>query len=134
MVRVITQRGYAALLQDDLLLAARLFSESIDRARSRHHTLVLLGALAGLAGVALARGQAGRAAQLLGAIEATRATVGIKRWDAWLHAERITADTRAALAPAAFEQAWAEGRALPLEEAISEALTVADEVATGAAS
>ena len=32
--------------------------------------------------------------------------------------------------PAAFEQAWAAGRAVPLEEAITEALTIADEVAT----
>ena len=37
--------------------------------------------------------------------------------------------TRAALPTAAFEQAWAAGRAVPLEEAITEALTIADEVA-----
>ena len=87
--------------------------------------------MAGLAGVALARGQAERAARLLGAIEAARDPWGCKRIDNWLHAERITADTRAALPPAAFEQAWAAGRAVPLEEAITEALTIADEVTTG---
>ena len=30
-----------------------------------------------------------------------------------------------------FEQAWADGRAMPLEEAITEALAIADEAATG---
>src|SRR4029450_7864720 len=53
IVRVITLRGEAALLQDDLPLAARLFKESIDDARDLHHTLALLSAMAGLAGVAL---------------------------------------------------------------------------------
>ena len=44
--------------------------------------------------------------------------------------ERITADTRAALEPAAFERAWETGRLLPLDEAVAEALAVADEVLT----
>ena len=78
--------------------------------------------MAGLAGVALALGQAEEAARLLGAIEAARDAVGMRRMDNWLHAERITADTRAALEPAAFERAWATGRPLPLEEAVAEAL------------
>src|SRR5262249_12688723 len=54
IVHVIALRGYAALLQDDLPLAARLFAESIARASNLRHTQVLLGAMAGLAGVALA--------------------------------------------------------------------------------
>ena len=130
VVHVINLRGHAALLQDDLRLAARLFAEAIERARGFQHAQSLLGAMAGLAGVALARGQAERAARLLGAVEAARATVGMRRRDNWLHAERITADTRAALPAAAFEQAWAAGRAVPLEEAVTEALTMADEAAT----
>ena len=78
VVPVINLRGYAALLQDDLPLAARLFAESIERARSLRYTMALLDAMAGLAGVALARGQAKRAARLLGTIEATRASVGMQ--------------------------------------------------------
>ena len=54
----------------------------------------------------------------------------MKRPDAWPHAERITADTRAALEPAAFERAWETGRLLPLDEAVAEALAVANEVQT----
>jgi hypothetical protein len=44
--------------------------------------------------------------------------------------ERITAGTRAALDAAAYERAWAAGRLLPLEEAVAEALAVAEEVLT----
>jgi hypothetical protein len=56
--------------------------------------------------------------------------VGFKRWDNWLHAERITAETRSALEPAAFARAWSTGGALPLEEAVTEAVTIANEVIT----
>jgi hypothetical protein len=78
----------------------------------------------------LARGQAARAARLLGAMDAARATVGMRRWDNWLHAERITADVRAAMQIAAFEEAWSAGRALPREETITEALALAADAAT----
>jgi hypothetical protein len=109
-----------------------LFTEAIDGSRNLHLNHSLLGAMAGLAGVSLAHGQAARAARLLGAIGTARDAVGMKRVDGWLYAERITADTRAALEPAAFERAWSTGRALPLEEAISEARTIAEEVGTSA--
>jgi len=86
--------------------------------------------MTGLAAVTLALGHAAQAARLLGAIEAARDAVGIKRVDNWHHAERITAETRAALEPAAFERAWETGRLVPLEEAVAEALAVAGEVLT----
>jgi hypothetical protein len=130
VVLVINLRGHAALLEHDLRLATRMFTEAITVARELHQAHTLLGALAGLAGVVLARGQAERAARLLGAMAAARATVGMRRWDNWLHAERITAETRAALPTAAFERAWAAGRALPLDEAITEALAMTDATAT----
>ena len=88
--------------------------------------------MTGLAAVTLALGHAAQAARLLGAIEAARDAVGIKRVDNWLQAERIMAETRAALEPAAFERAWSAGRALPLEVAMTEALLIADEVTTSA--
>jgi predicted ATPase len=124
--------GYAALRQQDLPRAARLFAEALDRARDRQHMLSLLSAMVGLAGVAVTRGQADRAARLLGAIEAAQKAVGIKRGDNWLHAERITAETRAALEPAAFERAWSAGGALPLDEAVAAARTIANEVSRSA--
>jgi predicted ATPase/DNA-binding XRE family transcriptional regulator len=126
IVDVNNLRGFAALLQDDVLLAARLFAESLERARSLHLTMMRLGAVAGLAGVALAHGQAGRSARLLGAVEAARKSVGMK-YLTW-HSDRIRAQTRAALPAAAFEEAWSAGGAMPLEEAITEALVLADEL------
>jgi non-specific serine/threonine protein kinase len=132
LVVVINLRGYAALRQGDLPSAARLFRETIDVARNLPHTQSLLSAMAGLAGVTVADGQAAQAARLLGAIEAALGAAGMIRVDNWLQAERITADTRAALEPAAFERAWGTGRALPLEEAVAEARTIADEVITSA--
>jgi hypothetical protein len=131
-VPVINLGGHAALKQDDVPLAARLFTEAIEVGRSVQHTAAFLGAMAGLAGVALARGQAPRAARLLGTVAVARATLGMRRWDNWLHAERLTSETRAALPAADFEQAWAAGRTIPLEEAITETLTIADEVTTNA--
>ena len=105
IVLVIILRGHAALRQGDLARAAGLFAEGVTDAKGLHHTPALLGAMAGLAGVALVRGQAERAARLLGAIEAERESVGIEHIRSWLHAEKIAKNTDAALEAAAFEQA-----------------------------
>jgi predicted ATPase/DNA-binding XRE family transcriptional regulator len=127
VVIAIAQRGHAALWQGDLPGAAHWFTESIHQARTQHQTRTVLSAVTGLAGAALARGQAKRAARLLGAVEAAREALGLIQVHHPHHAERITADTRAALEPVVFAQAWATGRNVPLEAAISEALTIADE-------
>jgi predicted ATPase/transcriptional regulator with XRE-family HTH domain len=127
IVLVIILRGYAALRQGDIARAADLFAEGITDAKGLHHTPALLGAIAGLAGVALERGQAERAARLLGAIDATRESVGIERIRSWLHAERIAKDTHAALEATAFDRAWSDGRTLTLEETITEGLALANE-------
>jgi hypothetical protein len=129
---VLNQRGHAALAQRDLPRAAGCFTESITVARTIQQTRTILGAVAGLAEVALARGQTERAARLLGAVEAARETLGMGRIVQKHHGERITADTRAALEAADFERAWSGGRVLTVEEAVAEALGIVDEVATGA--
>jgi DNA-binding CsgD family transcriptional regulator len=106
-------------------LAAGLLTEAIVSAKGLLHAEALLGAMVGIAGVALTRGQAAQAARLLGAIEAARDEVGMRRASNWLHAERITTDTRAALGAKAFAEAWSLGRLLTLEEAVSEAFALA---------
>jgi predicted ATPase/class 3 adenylate cyclase len=131
---VLNQRGHAALAQGDLPRAAGCFAESITEARSTQQTRTILGAVHGVAGVALALGQAERAARLLGAVGAARETLGMGRITQKHHGERITADTRAALEAAAFEEAWSAGRLLTLEEAVAEALAIADAVVTEAKS
>jgi ATP/maltotriose-dependent transcriptional regulator MalT len=131
---VLNQRGHAALAEGDLPHAAGCFTESITEARSTQQTRTILGAVHGLAGVALALGQAERAARLLGAVGAAREALGMGQITQKHHGERITANTRAALEVADFEAAWSAGRMLTLEEAVAEALAIADVVVTEAKS
>jgi predicted ATPase/class 3 adenylate cyclase len=74
--------------------------------------------------LARARGDASRAARLLGAAEALREVAGA----AMLAIERAEYDAelarlRAALAPAALAGAWADGRSLTMDEAVALALS-----------
>jgi predicted ATPase/transcriptional regulator with XRE-family HTH domain len=118
------ERAHAALTQDDPVLAARLFTETIVMAQEIGVERIVLGALAGLAGVALALGQPRRAVRLLGAMEAARESSGAGRiGDAW-HAERILAAARTSLPEPASAAAWEEGRALRFAEAIADATAI----------
>ena len=129
---VLNQRGHAALAEGDHRRAANCFTESITVARANQQTRAILGAVHGLAGVALALGQAEQAARLLGAVEAARETFGMGRISQKHHGERITAATHASLKAANFEAAWSVGRLLTFEEAVAEALAIADVVVTEA--
>jgi predicted ATPase/class 3 adenylate cyclase len=74
--------------------------------------------LVGLAGVARLKGDAGRAAKLLGAAHSVLAPGGGRLWPADERTRsRIHARTRGDLGEAKFEDAFAAGGALPLEEA-----------------
>ena len=130
VLNVNNARGHAALRQSDLPLAVRCFTENIDEARKRQDTRTILGAVVGLAGVALALHQAERAARLLGAVEAARERAGVVHIVGSIHVERIELAIRAAVDPAAFERVRLAGRSLTLEETVVEALEVADEVLT----
>ena len=127
-VIVIGFRGYAALWQGDLPGAARWFREAVDVAQSIQQMRTLLSAVTGLAGVALALDKAEQAARILGAVEAGQEAQGLPRIFNAHHVERVLARTQAALEAAVYERAWAAGRLLKLDEAVSEALGVADEV------
>jgi DNA-binding NarL/FixJ family response regulator len=115
------ERGHAARMQGDQVLAARLFAESIAVAAEIGSDRILIGAVAGLAGVALARGQPERAVRLLSAVEAESETSSVGRIAHAAHTERITAEARTALAEPAFAAAWDEGRALPFADALADA-------------
>jgi hypothetical protein len=83
---------------------------------------MLVVSLAGLAGVAGMQEQPVRAARLFGAAEAlgeagSRPGIGHP-----IEVERNVALARAQLDEATFSAAWAAGRAMPLEQAIAEAL------------
>jgi predicted ATPase/DNA-binding CsgD family transcriptional regulator len=119
------ERAHAARMQGDQVLAARLFAESIAVAEEIGSERVRMGAVAGLAGVALALGQPERAVRLLGAVEAEGETSGVGRFSHAAHTARITAEARTVLPEPVFVTAWEEGRHLPLADAVAEALAIA---------
>jgi hypothetical protein len=88
--------------------------------------------LEGLAKVAVAQGCPDQAARLFGVAQALRARIGVPvapvdRADY----ECNLAATRAALGETAFDAAWAAGQALPLDQAIAEAVAGADHQGQG---
>jgi len=115
------QRAHAALTQHDLPLAAQLFLESLAAEREIANEWLALGAAAGLAGIAWRRGQAERAARLLGAIAATQEHTRIARVAHSLHAERIVAGVRGDLGATAFAACWQAGTAMAYRELRAEA-------------
>ena len=124
LAHVLGRRAHAARAQGDPGLALRLFGESIAAARQIGAERIVLGAVAGLAGVALDLGQPARAARLLGAVATAREAHGLVRIAHALHADLIEADACARLGEQAFAEAFAGGRALPYAAAVAEALAI----------
>ena len=87
--------------------------------------------LLGIGGVASAVRQAERAARLLSAAETLLDSIGLSL-AAWPEVradyDRYVAVARAHLSEEAFAAAWAVGRTMTIEQAIAEALAVADAV------
>jgi predicted ATPase len=79
--------------------------------------------LDGLARIAIEGRDAARAARLLGAAEAVRETIGVQVWnvDQSTHASLI--EKTKSQAGASFDQAWLEGHAMPIQQAVEAALT-----------
>lgn len=112
--------------QRDWPRAAALSAESLALLRELGDTRGIATELEDLAGILGAHGQPVWAVQLLGAASMLRETIGAPLPPA-LHAgyQRTVAIARAGLDEAAFATAWAVGRALTLEQAVTTALTVA---------
>jgi DNA-binding CsgD family transcriptional regulator len=107
--------------------AAALYHESLDRWLGRGNQLGTVEILTGLARL-VAKGSPEGATRIFAAAEATQARVGLTLAPA-LRAknERALAATRAAIGEEVFAAAWAAGQDLPLEQAIVEAQTAAEE-------
>jgi tetratricopeptide (TPR) repeat protein len=110
--------------------ACALYQESLAQRREAGHQIALAQSLEDFAVLAGREQQAGypreawvRAIRLLGAAEAFCETLGARPPVTGVQEyEQTVAEGRAALGAAAFAAAWAEGRAMSLEEAIREAL------------
>jgi len=121
--------GEVFLTRGDVRRAAREYGAGLrllSRIGYKDHQMMTLNALA----VAGAEGRPRQAARLLGGSEAAQEAVGLVLERRILaQTEQAVAHLRAALEPAVMAAAWAAGRALSLDEAVIEALALADELA-----
>jgi predicted ATPase/DNA-binding XRE family transcriptional regulator len=105
--------------------AAHLFGEGLSLSAEVEDHSSLAYYLQGLAAIAASEGELVRAARLWGAAEALLETTEIVAYahapDRSLYQSQVAA-AHERLGEAAWEAAWAEGRAMTLEEAIAEAL------------
>ena len=109
--------------QGDLISAGLFHKESLKLWWELGSKRSIGFSLEGLAGLAVAQGEAERAARLWGAAKGLREMIGSPLPPSE-HAryERTVAAARSQLSEAAFEVAWAEGRVMALEKAVTYAL------------
>jgi hypothetical protein len=120
--------GWVALLRDESERARTLYIESIQLRLDTGDNLGAPDDLEGLACVAAAGGEAKRAARLFGASEALPEAMGTppESGERALQ-EPYHAAARSQLDETSWQEAWAQGRAMTLEEAISYALEEEEE-------
>jgi non-specific serine/threonine protein kinase len=111
----------AARHRGELSRATALYAEALALRWDHGDKVSVAGCLRGLALVAALARQHERAVRLFAAHEALRAAIGAGGSRSAADAA-ILAEAREALGPAAFERAWSAGRALPLPDAVDEAL------------
>ena len=126
--------GTVALRASDYQQAAALYQQSLALNRAQGYRAGIAEGLAGLAEVASLLGQPERAARLFGAVEALREASCISL-PPLRRAEydRTVEGVRAHLDEETFAAAWAQGRAMPLEQVIAYASETKDELPTGTA-
>ena len=117
---VLNGAGTLAYGQGDYAAARSHFEESLTITYELGNRRFLADLLEGLGGIALAESAPGRTARLKGAAALLREQLGVgiappdQRWfDQW------TDTARQAIGADAFDRAWAEGRALMLEQVIA---------------
>ncbi len=112
--------GAIAKEQGDYTRAVQLFLESLSLFREGNYDTGVADCLAGLAGIAAAQAQPERAVQLFGAAQALRESTNAVSEPADLaEFERDLAAVRAKMSDQAFAAAWAQGTAMPLEQAVA---------------
>ena len=115
--------GWIALLQDNLGRAADLYRESLSLSWDSGLNLIVQSSLEGFSCVAGAKGEADRAARLWGAAQALHETKGIPRdIDFLAEADSRISAVRLGMGEEAWEEAWRNGPAMTLDEAVSYAL------------
>jgi DNA-binding response OmpR family regulator len=116
--------GEAALGKGDGSMAQRWLREDLRLSRGLGSRFMIAWCLAGLGGAAALGDAPRQAARLWGASDQLRARLGCRVGPASrLTYERLLAQARAQIGVDAFAEAWAEGGALSLDQAIAEALS-----------
>jgi DNA-binding CsgD family transcriptional regulator len=115
--------AHAVREQGDARRAAALFSECMAVAQEIKDSRRVAECLEGFAALAVDSGRAERAARWLGTAQALREINGsaVEPVDFAIHASSLAA-ARKALGEAAFARAWDAGGAMPLQDAIDEAV------------
>jgi predicted ATPase/transcriptional regulator with XRE-family HTH domain len=123
MAMVSGQRAHAEIVRGQLDSARELFRESIDASRVLGDLRVELGAFMGLAAIALASGDATRAARIIGLVQREREAPGLGRGPAHpLENERTMKQAREALGEEMYRRRVQEGAALSYDQFLSEVL------------
>ncbi len=112
--------GQIALREGDLTKGIRLSIESLALNRKTNDIAGMSASLAALAAIAMTLGNTLEAVRLFGAIESLFEKISsvIHSYDSKQYEQNVSI-ARSKLSSAAFEKAWAEGRALTLKEAIA---------------
>ena len=122
--------GLISVIRGDPVRASALLRELMRLARELDNPFNSLHAFFGLAGVAAAVDQAARAVRLWGVAEALQDAydmhIAPTAYAAVNYEDRLS-EARAGLGKAAFEEAWAEGKTMPLEVAVGYALAEQEE-------
>lgn len=126
--RLLHNLGYVALHTGDVTVARARFARSLAESRSMGMHRGIAEGLAGLAAVAAHRRTAEsgvQAARLWAVTDAIHTTEGTRIWPAdRAERARYEAIARQTLGSKVFEAAYSDGRALAMEQAIAEALSV----------
>jgi predicted ATPase/DNA-binding CsgD family transcriptional regulator len=119
---------HVAVEQGDYAAAVRLCRETLDVSQTLGDQRGVAGVLGALAGLFLAAGQPRRATHLLAAARTLADSIGLGFIAHHVYAEQVRATACGRLTEQAFADAWAEGRALPPEQAIADALEEANRI------
>ena len=120
---VLCNQGWLAHMQGDDRRATAHYQESLALFRELEGKRLISACLEGLAGLAGAQRRPERAARLFGAAAALRESVGPPLPPVYRsYYEQDVAIARAGFAAERWAAAWAAGHALPLDQAIAEAL------------
>jgi len=122
----LTQLGIIALIRGDYEGAVSLLREALRLAWETGYRVIIQGSIYTLACVAASREQPVRAARLWGAVEGMQEAYGMHPSPIALSItdyEGHLSTARSQLSEEAFAAAWAEGKAMPLEQATEYALS-----------